>query len=85
MFRNGAGYLVRIPGGRLIVHPDQIEIRRQEEHDIVEIAVVPESGSARIDGAAVRKRYQDDQNQAQNAGDEPHGAPTIRRGHHPRK
>src|SRR2546425_7221003 len=50
-----------------------MEVRRQEQDDVVEVAVVPEPGVAGIDRASVRERYQDDQDGPEDARENLHG------------
>src|SRR2546429_2753787 len=50
-----------------------MEVRRQEQDDVVEVAVVPEPGVAGIDRASVRERHQDDQDGPEDARENLHG------------
>src|SRR5262249_15729389 len=60
--------------GRASPGVEEMKARREEEDDVVEVAVVPEARIAWIDRASVRERHQDEQHGPEHAGEDLHGA-----------
>src|SRR3989442_809020 len=52
---------------------EEVQVRRQEDDDVVEVAGIPEAGRARIEGAAVGGRNENEQARSERRRDEPHG------------